>query len=197
MAIFHLLRHGQHDLFGRTLTGRTPGLTMNETGRAEIAGAAAWLAARPLIALVASPLDRTREAARIVAAATELQPTHDERLLEIDYGTFADQRFDTLHHDVAWQSWTENRSMTRAPTGETMLEVQARCMSCLFELRDLHGADDEIVLIGHGDPIRATLAYCLGIPIDLLTRIEVDCGSISTVRLAVDGVTVQRVNFMP
>ncbi len=87
--------------------------------------------------------------------------------------------------------------MARAPTGETMLEVQARWMCCLLELRDLHGADEEIVLIGHGDPIRATLAYCLGMPIDLFTRIEIDCGSISTVRLTVDDVTVQRVNFMP
>ncbi|GIL39737.1 histidine phosphatase family protein [Roseiterribacter gracilis] len=197
MAIFHLLRHGQHDLLKHTLTGRTPGVTMNETGRAETARAAAWLATRALVALVASPLDRTREAARIVAAATNLQPTHDERLLEIDYGTFAGQRFDVLHQDPAWLNWTQNRAITRTPTGETMLEVQARYVSCLIDLRDLYGADEEIAVIGHGDPIGATLAYFLGAPIDVRRRIEIDNGSISTLRLALDSVTVQRVNFMP
>jgi probable phosphoglycerate mutase len=197
MAIFHLLRHGQHDLIGRSLVGRTPGVTMNEAGRAEIARAAAWLAKRPLAALVASPLDRTRETARIIAATTELEPTHDERLLEIDFGAFADQRLEALRKDPAWKFWNASRAMARASTGETMLEVQARWMSCLLELRDQYGANDEIVVVGHGDPIRAVLAYCLGVPIDLFLRIEVDCGSISTMRLAVDGVAVLRLNLMP
>jgi probable phosphoglycerate mutase len=197
MAIFHLLRHGQHDLIGRTLVGRTPGVTMNEVGRAEMARAASWLAKRSLVALVASPLDRTRESARIIAAATEMEPTHDERLLEIDLGAFADQRFERLRKDPAWTFWNASRALARAPTGETMLEVQARWMGCLLELRDQYGADDEIAIVGHGDPIRAVLAYCLGVPIDLLLRIEVDCGSISTTRIALDGVTVMRTNFMP
>src|SRR3954462_3760132 len=146
MAIFHLLRHGQHDLIGRSLVGRTPGITMNETGRAEIGRAAKWLAERPLVALVASPLDRTRETARIVAVATKLQPSHDERLLEIDFGTFADQSFDKLHRDPAWLFWNSARATARAPSGETMLEVQARWMSTLLDLRDLYGPDDEIVV---------------------------------------------------
>jgi broad specificity phosphatase PhoE len=197
MAVFHLLRHGQHDLIGRSLVGRTPGVTMNETGRAEIARAAKFLAERPLVALVASPLDRTRETARIVASATNLTPTHDERLLEIDFGSFSDQRFEALHQDPAWTFWNSARATARAPLGETMLEVQARWMSCLLELRDLYGPGDEIAIAGHGDPIRAVLAYCLGVPIDLFLRIEVDCGSISTVRLALDGVRVLRTNFCP
>jgi probable phosphoglycerate mutase len=197
MAIFHLLRHGQHDLIGRELVGRTPGVTMNEAGRAEMARAAKFLAQRPLVALVASPLDRTREAARIVAAAINLVPAHDERLLELEFGNFAGQRFEALARDLDWTQWNTMRAQTRAPGGETMLEVQARWMSCLFELRDLYGPDDEIAVIGHGDPIRAAVAYCLGVPIDLFLRIEIDCGSISTVRLATSGVTVQRVNLMP
>jgi broad specificity phosphatase PhoE len=197
MAVFHLLRHGQYDLLGRVLVGRTPGVTMNEAGRAEMARAATWLAKRKLVALLASPLDRTREAARIVAATVDIPPTHDERLLEIDFGSFAEQRFEALHLDPAWRYWNAARAMARAPSGETMLDVQARWMSCLFEWRDLHGAEDEIAVIGHGDPIRAVLAHALGVPLDLFQRIEIDCGSISTLRLTADLVSVQRMNFMP
>lgn len=40
-----------------------------------------------------------------------------------------------------------------------------------------------VALVGHADPIRAVLAYWLGVPLDLFLRIEVSPASISAVEL--------------
>ena len=39
MTMLHLLRHGEHNLGGRVLAGRMPGVGLTERGRAEIAAA--------------------------------------------------------------------------------------------------------------------------------------------------------------
>lgn len=196
MTMIHLIRHGQHDQIGLVLAGRQPGITMNDQGRAEIDAIAHWLATRPLVALYASPVDRARESARIVAARTSLAPQHDERLTEIDFGLFADQALGSLVSDPEWLVWTTQRSLARFPNGETMLDVQARAVAFLLELRDRHAPGDEIAVISHAEPIRAALAYLLGTPIDLAERIEIGCGSVSSVLLTAEAVRVMRINQM-
>ena len=52
---------------GRVLAGRMPGIGLTERGRAEIAVVAERLAGDNIAAIYASPLQRTRESAEIVA----------------------------------------------------------------------------------------------------------------------------------
>jgi len=40
-----------------------------------------------------------------------------------------------------------------------------------------------VALFSHGDPIKSVLAFYLGIPLDLFTRIEISPGSYSILRL--------------
>src|SRR2546428_12252571 len=86
MGVFHLLRHGEHCLLGRVLAGRMPGVGMTERGRAEIAAQAERLAGEKIAALYASPLQRTRETAEIVAARLGLPIGFRDDLIELDFG---------------------------------------------------------------------------------------------------------------
>src|SRR5437588_811282 len=95
MTVFHLLRHGEHGLLGRVLAGRTPGVGLSERGRAEIAVVAERLVGEKIAALYASPLQRTRETAEIVAARLGLPLDHYNRL-EIGQGSVS-----TIHIDAA------------------------------------------------------------------------------------------------
>src|SRR6185312_13739179 len=51
-----------------------------------------------------------------------------------------------------------------------------------------------VVLVSHGDVIRAGLAFALGMPIEYLTRIEIATGALSTVRIDDSGIRVINLN---
>src|SRR5579864_9047033 len=102
MTVFHLLRHGEHSLLGRVLVGRMPGVGLSERGRAEIAAVAERLAGDNIAAIYASPLQRTRETAGIVAARLGLPVEICEDVIELDFGEWTGQTFATIRDDPRW-----------------------------------------------------------------------------------------------
>ena len=62
-----LVRHGLTALTGPVLAGRTPGVDLDERGRAQAAAVAQRLAGVALQAIVSSPLDRCRQTAEVIA----------------------------------------------------------------------------------------------------------------------------------
>lgn len=89
MNRLHLVRHGEVHNPDGVIYGRLPGFGLSARGRDQVARAGDHLAARLDVAprIVASPLQRTQETARILmerlgVAALEL----DERLIEADSG---------------------------------------------------------------------------------------------------------------
>ena len=119
MGVFHFLRHGEHGLLGKVLAGRMPGVGMTERGRAEIASQAERLASEKIAAIYASPLQRTRESAEIVAARLGLPIEFRDDLLELDFGEWTGATFDAIRADPRWQAWSTQRSLAAIPGGVT------------------------------------------------------------------------------
>ena len=176
MAVFHLLRHGEHGLLGRVLAGRMPGVGLTERGRAEIAAVAERLAGEQIAGLYASPLQRTRESAEILAARLGLP---------IEF-----------RDDPRWVAWSTQRSLARIPGGESMRQVQRRVVEALLEIAERHH-ERSVAVVSHGDVIRAALVFTLGMPLDFYNRIEVAQGSVSTIRIDPGGMRVLAVNERP
>ena len=196
MTVFHLLRHGEHGMLGRVLVGRMPGVGMTERGRAEIAAAAERLAGEKVAAIYASPLQRTRESAEIVAARFGLPVAFRDDLIELDFGDWTGSTFEAIRADPGWQQWNTYRSIAQIPGGETMRAVQRRAVDALMELHAAHPGET-VVVVSHGDVIRAALVYFLGMTLEFLTRIEVAQGSISTIRLEPQLVRITAINDRP
>jgi broad specificity phosphatase PhoE len=89
-TVVALVRHGEVENPGGIRYGRLPGFPLSPRGRGQIQGAAALLAPfAPMVRrLVASPLERTRETAAILATRLPVAVELDDRLLE------AESRFD-------------------------------------------------------------------------------------------------------
>ena len=85
MTVFYLLRHGEPTVFGR-INGRLPGVGLSAKGRAEIAAVAERLAGGKIDAIYASPLQRTRETAEILADRLGLPIQYREDVIELDFG---------------------------------------------------------------------------------------------------------------
>jgi probable phosphoglycerate mutase len=74
-----------------------------------------------------------------------------------------------------------------------MIEVQARMLRLIERLCAAH-PEQMIALVSHGDVIKATLAYYLGVPLDLFQRIELSPASLSILRVEPHGPEVLLIN---
>jgi broad specificity phosphatase PhoE len=187
----HLVRHGSHVLPPDVLAGRLSGVRLSDAGREQAHRAAERLAdGGPVDAVQCSPLERTCETAIIIAERLGLVPVQADALMEINFGGWTGSSFEELEEREDWRRWNHFRTGTRPPGGETMLEVQARA---LRHVETLAGGS-ATVLVTHCDVIRALLTHWLGMPADLLLRLEIAPASISTVEIGPWGPRILRIN---
>jgi broad specificity phosphatase PhoE len=195
VTVFHLLRHGEPTVFGR-INGRLPGVGLSAKGRAEIAAVAGRLAEEKIDAIYSSPLQRTRETAEILSDRLALPIQYREDVIELDFGEWTGLTADEIRKDERWQMWNNCRSIAAIPGGESWRQVQDRVVGALFDLQRLHPAES-VVIVSHGDVIRAGLLFALGMPLDFYSRIEVAPASLSTIRLDASGIRVLALNEWP
>jgi probable phosphoglycerate mutase len=196
VTVFHLLRHGEHVLAGRVLAGRTPGVGLSERGRAEITAVAERLAEAGIDALYSSPLQRTRETAEILSDRLDLPVRYREDVLELDFGDWTGLTFDQVRAHEGFERWRSCRSIAAVPGGESMRQVQDRAIAALLDLHRAH-PDERLVVVSHGDVIRAALLFALGMPLDLHARIEIAVASLSTIHIDGAGIRVASLNERP
>ena len=195
MTVFHLLRHGEPTFFGR-INGRLPGVGLSAKGRAEIAAVAGRLAGETIDAIYSSPLQRTRETAEILSDRLALPVQYREDVIELDYGEWTGLTADAIRGDERWQLWNNCRSIAAIPGGESWRQVQDRVVGALFDLHRLHPGGS-VLIVSHGDVIRAALLFALGMPLDFYSRIEIAPASLSTIRLDGSGIRVLALNEWP
>lgn len=193
MTTFHLVRHGQADVPEGELAGRRD-FPLHPIGRKQVESLLPRLRREPLGRIYASPIRRTQETANILAAGLGLPVQTAPELAEVEFGEWTAKRFPDLEVSPTWRRFNTFRSGTRIPGGESFLEVQARIVDFMLRLRD-DSPDQMLMLVTHGDVIRAALTWFLAIPADLLLRLEISTASTSIVRLDGDGVQVLGVNW--
>jgi broad specificity phosphatase PhoE len=174
-----LARHAHTDAIGQRLLGRGPCPGISENGREEAVALAERLAAESIAAVYTSPALRTRQTAELIAEPHALPATELPAFSEVDFGEWTGMAFADLDGDHTWRDFNERRSVTRAPGGELMLEVQARTMAALLDLHSRH-AGATIIIVSHADVIRSVIGYVIGVPVDNLLRLAVEPASVST-----------------
>lgn len=189
MATVILVRHGRTTANASgTLAGRTAGVRLDETGRAQAARAGERMTAVPLAAVVTSPLERCRQTAKaLLAAQAQAVPLTTERgLTECDYGDWQGHPLKELAKQPLWKVVQTQPSAAVFPGGESMQAMQARAVSAVRRLDAAieaeHGVDAVWVAVSHGDIIKSILADALGMHLDLFQRLHVDPASVSVVR---------------
>jgi broad specificity phosphatase PhoE len=189
-----LIRHGSTDLLGRVLYGRMPGVHLNDPGREQARAVGEALKSRYTIdAVVSSPLERAAETAQLIAAPQGLDITMDQNLNEVDCGSWIGKPFPELNESENWRQFNQLRSLTRAPEGESLLEVQARAWKSLEDIQARH-RDATVAAITHGDIIRSLLILLLGMPLDHILRLEVAPASVSEILLGGHEPLVRSIN---
>ncbi len=187
MTLVLLVRHGMTAGTGTVLTGRTPGISLDDRGRQQAATLAGRLAEVPLDAIITSPLDRCLQTAEAIAAARPGEPVpvqQDDQFAEVKYGDWTGQPLKRLARDPLWRVVQAHPSAVRFPgkDAESMPEVQHRAVAAVREWNERLGKDAVYLICSHGDVIKAVIADGLGMHLDLSQRIQVDPCSLSIIR---------------
>lgn len=175
-----LIRHATTDTVGKRLSGRKPGVHLNEEGRMQAQRLAERLALLPVSAIYSSPLERAVETAEPIAKALHLQTVADENFLEIEFGEWTDCSFEELRNDPRFQRFNSFRSCASVPGGEAMIEAQTRMISGLQKLCIRH-QHETVAVVSHSDIIKAAVAYYAGIHLDMFQRIDISPASVSII----------------
>nr|WP_255647552.1 histidine phosphatase family protein [Ensifer sp. IC4062] len=189
-----LVRHAAHDSVGSFLAGRSADVPLGSAGRQQATRLAARLAREDIAAIYASPRKRTQETAAAIAAVSGLGEIKTvDALDEVDFGSWSGKTFEVLNTDPLWRQWNCTRSLVRAPSGETMLDVQQRIMT-LVETLCRHSGGGKIVFVSHADVIKALVCQVLGLSTDAWARFDIAPASISVVVVGDWGAKVLQLN---
>lgn len=196
-----LLRHGVTQSTERKLFcgsgGADPGLT--PTGVEQAQRAAGWLKRLGGVdAIVASPLQRTRETAAVVANELGLDVDLEAGLAEAAFGewdgfTFADimERWPAELDD-----WLASTAVA-PPGGEPFDEVYERVSAACDRILDAY-AGKTVVAVSHVTPIKMMVRRALDAPMQVIYKIELSPASITTIQWWPDGTaSVRNFNVVP
>ena len=190
-----LVRHAAHDLAGKALAGRLPGLGLNAAGRQQSQQIVEPLLRHGLHAVYCSPQQRTHETAQPLAAQLGLPVDEAPEFDEVDFGRWTGLAFDDVRarDAAAWDGWVHHRSRATPPGGEAFAQVAQRTAAGLQRLRRAH-PEHTVLVVSHADVIKATLAGVLGLSLDHLERFEIACASLSIVEAGEGWAQVKQVN---
>jgi probable phosphoglycerate mutase len=132
-------------------------------------------------AIYTSPLERAVETANLIGEPHRLSPVIRADLGELRFGEWEGRTFEELSHDSRWVRFNTARSIVCPPGGELMIEAQARMVREIESLVEPH-QNETVGVVTHLDPLRGLIAHCLGIPLDLMLRFQIDPASVSVVR---------------
>ena len=197
MTTVLLVRHGRTDANASgVLAGWTPGVGLDETGRAQASALAERLSGVTLAAVVASPLERCQQTAAVIAEGRDLEVAADERLGEVRYGDWTGGELKKLAKDPLWPVVQAHPSAMTFPgeEGESLRGMAARAVDAVRDWNARLGEDAVWAAVSHGDVIKAVVADALGLHLDAFQRIVADPCSVSIVRYTPTRPFVVRLN---
>ncbi|MFF8091788.1 bifunctional RNase H/acid phosphatase [Streptomyces sp. NPDC016675] len=190
-ATFVLLRHGETPLTPQKRFSGSGGSdpSLSAAGREQAEKVAASLARRGTVqAVVASPLARTRETARIVAARLGLEVTVEEGLRETDFGAWEGLTFGEVRERYPddLNAWLSSPDAEPTGGGESFAATGARVAATRDKLVAAYGGRT-VLLVTHVTPIKTFVRLALGAPPESLFRMELSAASLSAVAYYADG----------
>jgi broad specificity phosphatase PhoE len=173
-----IVRHGQTGANAEGLLLGRADAPLTELGRRQAAALAAALA--PPARVISSPLARARETAAAFAPPVEV----DERWVELDYGDLDGMHPGAVGPDV-WARWRADPKFVPAG-GESLHQLGTRVRDACQELAPT-AVDRDVVVVTHVSPIKAAVAWALGVGDEVAWRLFVADASVCKVAVRPEG----------
>ena len=179
-----LARHAVTAQTGPLLSGRLPGIALSDEGRRQADPLAERLAALPVTAVYASPIERTTQTAAGGRGPPHLAVRAPRRGCSKPTTASGRARSSPTSRRPTCGRWCSGpRRRASFPGGESLAAMQARMVAALEGVVADAPRRRSIVVVSHADPIKAAIAHYTGVHLDLFQRIVVAPASVSALRV--------------
>jgi broad specificity phosphatase PhoE len=158
-----MVRHGDTVLSAEDRFAGVTDVELSEKGREEARRLAERLKGEKITAVYASPLGRTVETARILAAPHDLEVQTCDGFREISHGHWEGMRRHEVEEKFPEEmaEWEKDPYTFSPEGGESGLAVTARALPALIDLVREHPGEN-ILIVSHKATIRLLLSSLLG-----------------------------------
>lgn len=173
-------RHGQTAAnAGGLLLGRADPV-LDAEGVRQAGALASACAALDVARIVTSPLRRCARTAEAIAAGLpgRVPVEVDERWIELDYGDLDGRPLAEVPAET-WAAWRADVAWC-PPGGESLAALGARVRAACESLAG-EAAGRDVVVVSHVSPIKAAVAWALGVGDDVAWRMWVATASITRI----------------
>jgi probable phosphoglycerate mutase len=193
MTTVFFIRHGLTAQTGKTLYGRTAGITLDHRGRAQAEQLVRRFGAVKLTAIYSSPLERCIQTAEPLGRDQRLPVRVRDDLIEMDAGSWTGRSLGGLRRSKRWGEVQRSPSTFRFPDGESFDDALTRVRAAVDSIARRHRRG-RVAIATHGDIVRILMAHYAGAPLDAFQRTVVDTASVSVVSMDRTGARVLLVN---
>jgi len=192
-----VVRHAETDW---TRDGRYAGareIPLNAVGLRQCQATAAALAERAVAAIYATPLERARMSAEIIAKPHRLEVAIEAAFREMTFGAWEGMTREEVAATFPelCRLWWETPHLVEVPGGETLAQVRGRVVEGFAEVRAAHEGETA-VLVTHGVVIRLLVLDALGLGADRLWSLEASPAGITELEYEGDWATIHRMNTL-
>ena len=165
-----LLRHGVTDWNdGGRFQGHAD-IPLNDAGREQATAAGELLRDAGITRAVSSDLSRAAETAQLVTARLstalgEIGVQSDERLREVNVGSWAGMSVDDIGKEEPdfWPALREGRDFPRSPTGESATQAGQRVALAVLDHAEAAADGEVLLVVGHGLSLRVGALLLMGL----------------------------------
>lgn len=196
MIIF--LRHGQaKNNVERILAGRTKGFPLTDLGVKQAQDIGEFLRPLNISKIYCSPIERAENTAKIVAEKVGLGCTVDERLTEIDMGSFSGMHYDEMFakHGNVFLKFYQGHPIVEANGIETFASVKKRVLDVVSHCLQRHDGQT-ILLVTHMDPIKSMISTVLQPKPELLYEMIIRNASLTILKNEQSSFSMVAINSM-
>jgi broad specificity phosphatase PhoE len=185
--VLYLVRHGRTaQNAARRLLGRLD-VPLDDVGRRQAAALGACPELAGATRVISSPLRRARDTAGAIGPPV----TVDDRWTEIDYGIYDGAELGSAPE--LWAGWDADLEYT-PPEGESLAGLGRRVRQACDDIWP-EARDADVVVVSHVSPIKAAVAWALGVGDEICWRTFLDTASITVVGPGRAGPTLRAFNL--
>jgi broad specificity phosphatase PhoE len=192
-----ILRHGETVFARERRFAGAQDVPLTPRGQRQCEAAARALASASVDAVYASPLDRARASAALIAGPHKLDVRVEPAFREMSFGDWEG----LTRAEVAArfpreaEAWTATPHLVQPPGGERLADVAARVSGGLAALGDSHGGQT-VVLVSHAIVTRLIVLAALGLGPDRLWSVDASPAGITEIEYVDGWTTVHRMNTL-
>lgn len=199
MSLIIFLRHAQaKNNVERILAGRTKGIPLTQTGIQQAQKIATFLQPLKISTIYSSPIERALHTAEIVSNKLDLGCKIDERLTEIEMGSFSGMQYDEMFakYGNVFLKFYQDNSLIQKNGVETFSSVKKRVLDMVNYCSKKHEGQN-VLLVTHMDPIKAMISTILQPKPESLYELVIRNASLTIAKKEQNNYSLAAINSMP